>query len=475
MKRYPLIVIGAGAAGLVVAIGAAKAGKKVLLIEKDRYGGDCTNFGCIPSKSLIASAEIARSLKIASCFGIKLENDTFNANEALERVQSIITRVRTHEEPEALQKIGVETLSGKAYFTGSHMLNVDLKDGETKTVKGKTIVLATGSYPFIPPIEGLKEAPFLTNETIFDLKEIPKSLAILGAGPIGCEIGQAFSRLGSHVTIIESLRGVLPNEEPEVQEIIAKQFKEEGIDLYVKCDTNLISYREGKFFICISEGEARHDMEAEKLLISTGRRPNVSSLALEKAGVNFSEKGIAVDAFGRTNQKHIYAIGDCVGAPFFTHLAEHHGRAVLTSIILPFFLKKKIGKQPLPKVTFTDPEIASVGLSEKMAIERFGQSKIATYHVPFTGLDRAICASREEGCVKVVTKKWSSSILGATIAAPRAGEMLQEVTLAMQAKKPLRSLAKLIHPYPTYSAALRKAADMWLTQTITKLFFGRKK
>lgn len=466
MKNYPLIVIGAGAGGLVIAIGAAKAGKKVLLIEKGPFGGDCTNFGCIPSKTLIAQAEIAHNLKIS---GAKF--DSFNANEALERVRDIIARVRAHEEPEALQKIGVETLTGEASFVDCHTLEVKRKDGQTETVKGKKIVIATGSYPFIPPIEGLKEAPFLTNETIFDLKEIPKSLAVLGAGPIGCELGQAFSRLGSKVTIIESLRGALPNEEPEVCRVLAEQFKKEGMDLYVKCDTNQITYREGKFLICIVEEGAEHDIEVEKLLIATGRPPNTAGL--EKAGVNFSEEGIRVDAYGRTNQKHIYAVGDCVGTPFFTHRAEYHGRAVLISLLIPF-MRKKVEGEPLPRVTFTDPEIASVGLSEKQAHEKYGPSKIATYHVPFSDIDRAICSAREEGFVKVITKKWSSSILGATIVAPRAGEMLQEVTLAMQAKKPLRSLARLIHPYPTYSAAIRKAADMWLTQTILKLL-GKKK
>lgn len=476
MNSYSLIVIGAGAGGLVVAIGAAKAGKKVLLIEQGRYGGDCTNYGCIPSKSLIASAEIAYSLKAGKALGIDFSDSSFNGDGALERTRGIIAKIRGHEEPEALNKMGVQTLSGEASFVSPHRLEVKLKDGSRETVEGSKIVIATGSYPFIPPIEGLKEAPYLTNETIFDFKSVPKSLAILGAGPIGCELAQAFSRLGSKVTLIESLRGVMPSEEEDVGTILAAQFKKEGIDLFTKCTENLITYREEKFLICIDEGGKRHEVEAENLLVSTGRRPNVTALALDNAGVIYSEKGIQVDSYGRTNQKHIYAIGDCTGPPFFTHLAEHHGRAVLTSLLLPF--KKKILTQKVPRVTYTDPEVASIGLSEKEATEKFGSSKIACYHVSFTDLDRAVCSGREEGFVRVVTKKWSSEILGATIVAPRAGEMLQEISFAMLTKKPLRSLAKLIHPYPVYSAALRKAADLWLTQTLlpsAKAMFGGKK
>lgn len=467
IKQYDIVVIGAGAGGLVVAIGAVKAGKKVLLIEKGRYGGDCTNFGCIPSKTLIASAESAHHLQTGKTLGLEFECQKFKATKALERVQRIVTEVRFHEEPDALKDLRVETLTGCARFKDSHHLLVTNQKGEEMQIHGTFIVLATGSYPFIPPFQGLSETPYLTNETIFDLKEIPKSLAVLGAGPIGCELAQAFSRLGSKVTIIESERGILPNEDPEVQKVMKDALERENVQIFTRCDTNLISFLDETFSICVSQNGSHIDTQAEALLVSTGRRPNVSDLHLDNAGVAHSEKGIPIDSYCRTNQSHIFAIGDVVGGPLFTHVAENQGRNVLTTLLLPGPLKKKRDlAQAIPRCTFTDPEVASIGLLEKEAINKFGEKKIAIYRVPLEGVDRAITAERREGFVKVVTKKWSSKILGATIVAPRAGEMLPELSLAMLYKIPLRRLARLIHPYPIYNAAIRKAADLWLTQTI---------
>ena len=364
MKHYSIIIIGAGAGGLVVAIGSAKAGKKVLLIEKGHYGGDCTNFGCIPSKSLIASAEVSHALAEGSEFGIDFECKQFNATKSLERVRNIISEVRSHEDPEALGKLGVETLTGFASFENPREFNVKMANGEQVQVSADKIVIASGSHPFIPPIEGLKDAPYLTNETIFDLKEIPKHLAVLGAGPIGCELAQAFKRLGSDVTIIASKRGIMPREDPEVGKLMAEVFKKEGITLHIKCETNEINYKENKFFICISVEGSNKDFETDALLVSTGRRANVEGMELDKAGITHSEKGIPVDAYGRTNQKHIFAIGDVVGGLLFTHLAENHGRSVLTTMILPKPFKKKLDRtQETPRCTFTSPEVASVGLS----------------------------------------------------------------------------------------------------------------
>ena len=455
-----IIIIGAGAGGLVIAIGATKAGKKVLLIEKGHYGGDCTNFGCIPSKTLISSAKKARTIKEGKEYGIAFESENFSATAALERVRKTIAEVRSHEDPEALKKIGVNTLTGTASFEDPHNLLVIEPGGTTHKIYGKKIVIAAGSSPFIPPIEGLKETPYLTNETIFDLKEIPKTLGILGAGPIGCELAQAFARLGSTVTLIKSKRGILPIEEKEVSSLIAEVFEKEGIR-HIHLEVSHISYQNGKFTM--------GDIEVDQLLISTGRRPNIGALNLEKAKITHSEKGIPLDAYGRTNQPHIFAIGDIVGRPFFTHMAENMGRTVLTNLLLPWPFKKKLDhKQDVPHCTFTDPEIASFGLLEKEALEKFGAKKIATYTIPMSEVDRAICTSRTEGFVKVVTKKWSSKILGATIVAPRSGEMLQELTLAKLYKIPLRKLSRLIHPYPVYSAAIRKCSDLWLLQTILR-------
>lgn len=448
IDRYPIIVIGAGAGGLVVAIGAAKASKKVLLIEKGPYGGDCTNFGCIPSKTLISCAEK------------KVEG-------ALNKVRGVVEEIRSHEDPSALEKMGVHTLTGTASFIDDHTIDVN-----DRKVYGEKIVLATGSHPFIPPIEGLEGAPYLTNETIFELNEIPKRLGILGGGPIGCELAQAFQRLGSQVTIIESEKGIMPREENEAAEVVRAALEKEGVQILLRCQANHIAHQNEKFSICTVHEGKDVSVEVDELLVSTGRRATFESLSLENAGVVCTEKGIPIDKYGRTNQPHIFAIGDVLGGPFFTHLAENQGRAVLTTLLLPGPFKKKLDLgQDIPRCTFTDPEVASFGISEAEAIKKFGEKGIATYKVPMADVDRAICSNREEGFVKIVTKKWSSKILGASIVAPRAGEMLQELTVAKLFKIPLRKLTRLIHPYPVYNAAIRKAADLWLTQTI----LGKKK
>ncbi len=452
MKKYSIIVIGAGSGGLVVAIGAAKAGKRVLLIERGEFGGDCTNYGCIPSKALISSAR-----------------GHLDSAEALARARAIVEKVRAHEEPAALDKLGVATLRGEAHFKSSHILEIIDTEGKTHTVKGKKIIIATGSSPNVPPIEGLTGTPYLTNETIFSLKEAPTTLAILGGGPIGCELAQTFSRLGSKVHIIHRHDALLAKEEPKAQELIASEFQKEVIARHFNTTITTVTHQDGSFNLKLSKGE----LQADALLISIGRRPNISALNLDAAHVRHTSSRIPTDRFARTNQKHIFAIGDVRGGPFFTHLAENQARSVLTSLLLPFPFMKKIDTQALPRVTYTDPEIASCGLSCKQAQQLFPASSLKTYTLEFSDLDRAICEGRTEGFITIVTKKWSSKILGVTIAGPRAGEMLTTVTLAMEQGIPLRKLAKLIFPFPTYNLAIRKAADMWLTQTLFGAFRKR--
>ena len=418
----PLIVIGAGAGGLVIAIGHAKAGRQVLLVDKGTWGGDCTNFGCIPSKALIHAA-----------------NTGMPAAEGLQRARSIVQEVRSHEDPAALNALGVETLEGTAHFLDPHTLQVG-----DKQVKGKQIVIATGSRPAPPRFD----ADHLTNETIFDLEEAPPTLTVIGGGPIGCELGQAFAKFGSRVTLLQRPGALLPREEPEAQAVVLQALQRDGIDVQLGSEITAAP-------------------QDGPLLFAAGRLPNVEALQLDNAGVATHSKGITIDAYGRTTAKHIWAVGDCAGTPPFTHMAEFHARAILTSLLLPGPLKKRLDQgQGVPRCTYTDPEVAAAGLTEAQAKER--TDKLAIYHIPLDRVDRAICTGRTDGFIKVVTKKLSSQILGATIVAPRAGEMLGELTLAMQHKIPLRKLASLIHPYPTYSQGIRKAADLWLTQTMLK-------
>lgn len=448
-----VVVVGAGAGGLVVAIGAAKAGKEVILIEKGTWGGDCTNFGCIPSKSLIASAHVGHAIKTAERLGLKLKSTEFEAQGALIRVRGIVAQIRSHEDAEALRQHGIKTIEGEAKFIDERTLEVN---GER--IQGDAIILAAGSRPRDPGIPGLTD--YLTNETIFDLEEVPKRLGILGGGPIGCEMAQAFARLGSEVFLLHKHGCLLNREEPEAQAVVKQRFLDEGIQ--VVCNAVTEKIEGGAVY---AGGQA---YSFDKLLVSIGRLPNVEKLQLEQAGIAYTKKGISVDKFGRTSQKHIYALGDLTGIAPFTHMAENQARSVLTSLLLPK-RKRWDRKQAVPRVTYTDPEVASAGMSEADAIEKYGEKRIATYVHEMKDVDRAITSGETDGFIKVVTRKYSSKILGVCIVSPRAGEMLNELTLAMQHGIPLRKIASLVHPYPTYSLGIRQTADKWLTQTLLPL------
>lgn len=421
MSAYPIVVIGAGAGGLVIAIGAAKAGKKVLLIDKGNWGGDCTNFGCIPSKSLIAAAEAAHMAKTLSEYGIQVETTKFNCQGALERTRQIIEQIRSHEDPAALAKLGVDTLTGTASFKDPFTLTVSTSEEGDQTVKGKKIIIATGSYPFIPEIPGLKECPHCTNETIFTLKDIPQRLGIIGGGPIGCELAQAFQRLGSKVTIIQHHAHLLIREQTKAQQVIEDTFQEEGISLMMNFEPIKISHHNKTISIHVRHrtNNTEEILLVDQLLVSAGRRPSIKALNLDSIGIKTHAKGISTDPFGRTSQKHIWAVGDVTGYAMFTHVAENQARTVLRNVLLfrPFYSKLDQA-QAVPRVTYTDPEIASIGLSEEEAKVHFGEKKIASYTISLTEVDRAITSGRTEGFVKIVTKKWSSRILGATLVAP---------------------------------------------------------
>lgn len=463
MEKYQIAVIGAGAAGLVVAIGAAMAGKKVVIIDKGPYGGDCTNFGCIPSKSLIASAKAAHIINTSEEFGLHLNDASFHTDLSLDRVRSLIDEVRSRGDSEALEKKGVHTLTGHASFENEHVINVSVK-GHFQKIYSESIVIATGSSPKIPSIHGLDQTPFLTNLSIFDLKRIPKSLAIIGGGPIGSELGQAFQRLGSKVSIIHNKEHILDKEEVEASDLIMRQFKKEGIQLFLNQAVQNVSYIDNQFILTLKEMNA---LKTDQLLVAVGHQPNFKSLNLDKIGVRYNEEGICVDSYGKTNIKHIWAIGDCIGPPFYSHAAELQARAVLSSLLNPFF-NYRLENQFIPRVTFTDPEVASIGLSEIDSKRKYGS--IATYKIPFSSLDRAITTGRKEGFVKITTKKWSSHILGATLVGEGVSELLSEISTAMYMKIPLRKLANVIHPYPSYSLAIRHSADLWIKQTILPLY-----
>jgi len=475
IKNYPLIVIGAGASGLVIAKGYAKAHKKVLMIERGTYGGDCTNFGCIPSKSLIASAKTAFDIKNAKKMGITLKDDSFNTDEVLSRVQKIVSSVRKNEDKKALSDFGVETITGDAQFVDRNTLKVTLKESnEEILVKGKKIVIAAGSAPFIPPLNGIEETPYLTNETVFSLEKIPSSMIIVGGGPIGCELAQAFNRLGTNVVIVHKNAQLLNKEDKKAAELIKTVFEKEGIEIYNDFQIDRISYSNNTFEIEIDNSEVHKKLQAETVLISSGRTANIASLHLENADIEVTQKKIVIDSYCRTSQKHIFAIGDIAGPPFFTHLAESQARTVLANLLLPFFLRKKSKqKRLIPRVTYTDPEIASIGYLKDAAIKKYSEKKLAIYELAYSEIDRAVCQGETVGFIQIITKKWSSKIIGVTIAGSRAGEILGELILAINEDIALRKLSNIIHPYPTFSLGLRQIADLWLKQTIIPKFFKK--
>lgn len=476
---YPLIVIGAGAGGLVVAIGAAKAGKKVLLVDRGNWGGDCTNFGCIPSKTLIASAHAAYTARNAAHWGLDIPVDHIQASGVLKRVRQTVRHFVDHESPSALKDLNVDSLEGTVSFVDKHTLQILPKNGNERFVSGREIVIATGSSPAPAPIEGIDKVPYHTNESIFSLERIPKRLCVIGGGTIGAELAQAFGRLGSEVTVIEFLDHLLGHEDSQARKVIEQRFEAEGITLHLNCAVESVEKIPEGITVRVKrkEDDSAFELFTDELLVATGRRPNIDDLNLEAAGIDHNRDGIKVDGYGRTSAKNVWAVGDCTGGAMFTHVAEAEARAILSSLLLPGPFRSKLPRdQAIPRVTFTDPEVAAIGLSEQEAIELYGKSRLAIYYRPMPEVDRAVTEGQVEGFVKIITFKWSSKIIGATIVCPRAGEMLTEISAMMHCGQPLRKLAGLIHPYPTYSQGIRKAADGWLTETILPIlrkFFGR--
>jgi pyruvate/2-oxoglutarate dehydrogenase complex dihydrolipoamide dehydrogenase (E3) component len=460
-RDYEIIVIGAGPGGLTAAILAAKARKRVLIVEKETWGGDCANFGCVPSKSLIASAHVADAVTNAAKWGIKVAGPSISAEGALERVKRIVGHVRATHEPAALAAVGVGTLEGTVEFADPHTLLIRQAEGQVRQLTADQIVIASGSYPVVPPIEGLEQIPYLTNETIFGLSSIPSHLLILGGGPIGCELAQAFCRLGAKVTLVQRNHHLLVKEELQAQELLLQILRREGVHVSLSSEALRASLEGREIVLAIrckaSNGE--ETLRGSHLMIAVGRLPALAALKLDNAGVAHTAKGITIDRYGRTTTRHIWALGDAVGGQYFTHLAENHARAIVRSLTSAMRHPLDL-RQPVPRCTFTDPEVACAGLLARDAETVYGARRIAIHHLPLDKVERAVTDDRTEGFIKVITEKRSGKILGFTIVAPRAAEMLGELALAMNCKIPLQRLRPIIHPFPTYGLGLRQVADI---------------
>ncbi|KZL47796.1 mercuric reductase [Nodularia spumigena CENA596] len=463
---YDLVVIGAGTAGLVVAAGAAglDVGLKVALIEKHLMGGDCLNVGCVPSKCIIRSSRVVGEMWEAKALGINPpEKIDVDFPAVMARMRRLRSGISHHDSAHRFQKLGVDIFLGSGQFVGDNIIEV----GEQK-LRFKKAVIATGARAVRPSIKGLEASGFLTNETVFSLTELPKRLAVIGGGPIGCELAQAFQRLGSQVILFHKDSHILNKEDSEAAEIIQNRLIQENMHLVLNSQIQSVEKTpEGKLINFLSNG-SQMSIVVDEILVGAGRAPNVEGLNLEAVGVEFDQrKGVKVNDYLQTTNPKIYAAGDICMNWKFTHAADAAARIVIKNTLFsPFgFGKSKLSSIVMPWVTYTDPEIAHVGMYEQEAQKQ--GFEINTIKIPFSSVDRAITDGEEDGFVKIIHKKGSDQILGATIVSRHAGETISEITTAIVNKIGLNGLSGVIHPYPTQAEAIKKAADAYRRTLLT--------
>lgn len=460
--RYNLVVIGAGTAGLVAAAGAAGLGAKVALIERDLMGGDCLNVGCVPSKGLISSSRIKRTIQQAMDFGVNVPNGIqIDFPRVMERMRRLRASISPNDSADRFRDLGVDVFLGQGRFLNSDTIRV----GEQE-LKFKKAVIATGARAAAPPIPGLDQVSYLTNETVFSLTELPQRLAVIGAGPIGCELAQAFVHFGSEVFLVEAEHGIMPREDPDGAGIVRQSLERDGVKLLC-CGKELKLAPEGeKVRLSVNSHDTQYEETVDQLLVSVGRKPNVDDLGLESVGVKFDTKtGIEVDDRLRTTNPRIFAAGDVCSAYKFTHAADFMARIVIGNAL--FFGRSKVSRLTIPWCTYTSPELAHVGLTANQAREQ--GIDIDSYTQEFAEVDRAILEGETEGFVRIHTQRGKDKIVGATIVAANAGDMIGEVSLAMTHGLGLGKVASAIHPYPTQAEAIRKIGDQYNRTRLTPL------
>ena len=468
--RYNLVVLGGGTAGLVSALGAAGLGAKVALVERYLLGGDCLNHGCVPSKALLAAARAAHAVRAAGSYGVRIEGRVeVDFALAMERVRRLRAAIAPHDGALRVSGLGVDVFLGEARFVAPDAVEVG---GER--LEFSRAVIATGARAAAPPIPGLAEAGYLTNESVFSLTELPRSLAVIGAGPIGCELAQAFARFGSAVTLIEALPRILAKEDPQAALRVEQALRRDGVAIVTACKigragcTMAAGRRSGSKFVA-AEIEGEHvEIAVDEILVGVGRAPNTEGLGLDAAGVAFDQTGVKVDDHLRTTNPGIFAAGDVCSPYKFTHAADAMARIALQNAL--FFGRKCSSALVIPWCTYTDPEVAHVGLGEKEALDR--GLDVATFTVELADVDRAVLDGETEGFARVHCSRRGGRILGATIVARHAGEMVGEVALAMTAGLDLQSIARTIHPYPTQAEALKRLGDQYLRAKLTPRLRG---
>ncbi len=464
---YDLCIIGAGSGGLSVAAGAAQLGLKTALIEKAEMGGDCLNTGCVPSKALLHAAAVAQGMRSGSAYGIAPVEPKIDFSAVKDHVFDVIKTIEPHDSQERFEELGANVFREHAAFLDEHTVQA----GDQK-ITARYFIVATGSRAFLPPIEGLEADKALTNENLFELRERPDHLLIIGGGPIGMEMAQAHRRLGSEVSVIEMVR-VMQHDDAELVDVVRDSLADEGVQFYEETQVLSVRHSEGGVTVTTEKNGIRDNISGSHILVATGRTPNCDALGLDKAGVTFDRGGIDVDARLRTNKKHIFAIGDVAGGEYggaqFTHVAGYHAGIIIRNIA--FKMPAKVDYSALPWVTYTDPELAHVGLSEEKAQAKYGTSKVKTIGWDFDHNDRATAMRETKGQIKVVALK-NGRIVGASIVGPHAGELISMWTLAISKKMKLADIAGIIVPYPTLSEVGKRAAGAWFSP---KLFSERTK
>jgi pyruvate/2-oxoglutarate dehydrogenase complex dihydrolipoamide dehydrogenase (E3) component len=455
-SRYDLVVIGGGTAGLVSAVGAAGLGARVALVERRLLGGDCLNTGCVPSKALIAAARVWHTVRNGEQeMGAAPPIGTGDFPRVMERLRALRADIAVHDSAARFRDLGVDVFLGSARFVAADAVEVD-----GQRLAFKRAVIATGARAAIPPIPGLAESGYLTHETVFGLTQLPRRLAVIGGGPIGCELAQAFGRLGSQVTIFDVLPRVLPREDPDASALIAEVLQRESVRLELGGQIEEVQSKGALKVVRFGKDER---IGADEILVAAGRAANVEGLGLEAAGIEHSPKGVKVDEHLRTTNPRVYACGDVASPLQFTHAADAQARLVLRNAF--FFGKGKLADLLIPTATFTSPEVAHVGILPSQAEEQ--GVEIQTIRVELADLDRARLDGKTDGFLKLHLKKGSDKLLGATVVAHHAGDLIGELCLAMRAGVGLKTLADTVHPYPTFCEVVKKAADAWNRTRLT--------
>lgn len=452
-EEFDIIIIGAGSAGLTMAAVSAGLGFKVALAEGNKMGGDCLNYGCVPSKALLAAAAHAQGATGAPQFGVTTAGKTVDFKKVHAHIHNVISQIAPHDSAERFTALGVDVIQHNASFVNETTVKV----GE-RTLTAPTIIVATGSRAFIPPVEGLANTPYFTNETIFELKETPTHLLVMGGGPIGCEMAQAFSRLGAKVTVVEMSPRILIKDDEDLTAVVEERFEDEGIDVIANTRVEKVE-KTANGVRLITNSVA---LEGSHLLVATGRAPNLDKLNLDAAKIDHTPKGITTNKALRTSNKHVYAAGDVAGPFQFTHMAGYQAGLIIQRRLFGNFFAKT-NHQAVPWVTYTDPQLAHVGLTEAQAKEA-GTHK-QTIKVKFNEVDRAVAERKTEGFIKVVLGN-RGKVLGASIVGAHAGEILATWSFLVAHKMPLKKLASVIYPYPTFSEINKKVLSAYYAPTL---------